>query len=190
MKLNKLFKINLKINDYEFLKIHRRDIMRIRDWRNNQINILRQSNYISKFAQKKYYKKEIKPIFFIQEPKQLLFSYYLKNELIGYGGLTNIDWRSSKAEVSFLVSPKRIQDNNIYSEDFSNFLKLLKHIAFKNLNLNRLVTETYDFRIFHIELLEKNGFVCEGRLRENYLLAENLIDSVIHSCLKGDYNEN
>ena len=77
-----------------------------------------------------------------------------KNEFIGYGGLVNIDYSNRKAEISFLVDKDRTLNCKVYEKDFSYFLNFIIDFAYKNLNLNKLWTETYTFRNFHISILE------------------------------------
>jgi RimJ/RimL family protein N-acetyltransferase len=101
---------------------------------------------------------------------------------IGYGGLTNLDWHARHAEVSFLVDPARAADPDTYRRDASAFLAFLAGWAFGELGLNRLFTETYDFRELHIGLLEQAGFVPEGRMRQHVEGG----DSVLHGLLATD----
>ena len=98
---------------------------------------------------------------------------------IGYGGLTNLDWDARRAEVSFLVDPARAADLETYRRDTLAFLAFLADWAFGELGLNRLFTETFDFREFHIGLLEQAGFEPEGRMREHVTSG----DSVLHGLL-------
>ena len=113
-------------------------------------------------------------------PKQILFSYYFKNLMIGYGGLVNINWHHKRAEVSFLLNPERVIDVDCYSVDFSSFLGLIKLMSFEYLKLNRLFTETYEFRVDHISILESNNFNLEGILKKHILQDGKYINSLLH----------
>lgn len=162
------------------------DLENVRCWRNAQMNILRQSSPISYDEQKKYYEKYIWPTLLELKPSNILFGFFKKKELIGYGGLVHVAWEHHRAEVSFLLSPSRVDDASVYIEDFANFLKLVKRLAFNDLGLLRLYTETYDIRPIHVAVLESNGFVREGVLRNHVFVAGKPCDSIYHGCLKND----
>jgi RimJ/RimL family protein N-acetyltransferase len=110
-----------------------------------------------------------------------------EEQFIGYGGLTNIDWVSRRAEVSFLVDPERAADPDVYRRDIGAFLGFLANLAFNELGLNRLFAETYAFRNFHIGLLERAGFSVEGRLREHAWTGQGLGDSIVHGLLAAEW---
>jgi len=118
------------------------------------------------------------------QPKQLLFGYWQNDELIGYGGLTNTDWLSRRSEISFLLGTARTLDYENYAQDFSVFLGLLKRVAFAELGFNRLFTETFDIRPWHVKVLEENNFRFEGRLKQHVLIEGCYVDSLMHGCLK------
>ena len=173
---------------YSLTSIREKDILKIMDWRNEQLNILRQNEKLTKEKQIKYFQEVIRPSFQEKHPIQILFSFLLDEELIGYGGLTHIDWTSLRSEVSFLLKTNRT-DQDKYKQEFSIFLSLLKRIAFNDLQLNRLYTETFDIRSTHLETILKNGFVLEGRLREHVKIEEVYVDSLIHGFLRSSFHE-
>lgn len=167
------------------------DIEKIRIWRNAQKAILRQTEEISVQKQNHYFHQVIRPTFVQKNPEQVLFSYFLYDKhghdtLIGYGGLTHIDWENERGEVSFLLDPEFGKDPLQYRVHFLHFLKLLVEVAFRELQLNRLFTETYSYRSEHMKVLEEFGFQMEGILRENVFKDQQKVDSVIHGLLKKD----
>ena len=143
--------------NYSILPIHLNNVEDIRKWRNDQINVLRQENPISSSTQQSYFQDRVLPNFFSFQPEQILFSLYYQNSLIGYGGLVHISWENFSGEMSFLVDKSRAQNPDIYSEDLSNFIKLIRKVA-SELGLSKITTETFAHRSFHIQILEKNGF--------------------------------
>lgn len=169
---------------YSLSKLEEKDLELIKNWRNEQINVLRQRQLLTDEDQKKYWKSVIEPSYSQQHPQQLLFGFYHKNYLIGYGGLTHIDWEARRAEVSFLVATERRDNPEQYSQDFSAFLPLLLDIAFNQKNLHRLYTETYDLRPDHIAILEDFGFKLEGRLKDHVKIGDRYVDSLIHGYVK------
>jgi RimJ/RimL family protein N-acetyltransferase len=110
-------------------------------------------------------------------------------QLIGYGGLVNISWKDKRAEMSFLVSPEIAANANQYSAAISNFIGLIKTLVFDEMMFNRLFTETYEFRDFHIAQLVQNGFVQEGIMRQHIFENNRYCDSILHGMLRRDYDE-
>jgi len=178
-----LEKIRYSFGEYSIIPIRKTDMELIRQWRNEQIEILRQKMPITMREQRKYFKEFIKPLFNEKKPDQILFSYLLNEELIGYGGLTNIDWESKRAEVSFILDTKRTIDESLYRKEFSGFFKLIRQIAFKCLFFHRLYIEIFDIRLFRIFLFEEEGFVLEGRLKDHALINKTYYDSLIYGLI-------
>lgn len=173
--------------NYELIPIREEDIQLIKNWRNSQIDVLRQKYLLTEKEQINYYKNVIRKTFDQKNPEQILFSFLFEKKCIGYGGLVHIDWESKKAEVSFLMETERTKDQNLVREDFRIFLKILFEIAFNELKFNRLVTETFDIRSLIVEILERSGFKQEGRLRENVIIKGSYVDSLIHSYFRKDF---
>lgn len=169
--------------------INREDIEFIRVCRNSQKNILRQSKDISKKMQINYFEKIVWPQLALDKPSMILLSLFCKNKIIGYGGLVNISWDNKRAEISYIVN-NDINENKIsYKSCMNNFLCLIKKIAFINLSINRIYTETFDIRPEHISILENNGFQLEGRMKSHVIIDNKEIDSIIHGYLKSNYEK-
>lgn len=176
------------INSYSVVPYRSVDLAKIKDWRNEQIDVLRQKKKLTDQDQLNYYHEFIEPSFHENNPRIILFSFLLDNNLIGYGGLTNCSWEDKRSELSFLLSTERAVVDELYEKDFSVFINLMKKINFMDLEFNRLFTETYDIRPHHISILEKNGFVIEGRMREHIIIKGQHVDSLIHGCLRSSYS--
>jgi len=175
------------VGDYSIVSLRQEDLLKIKKWRNEQISVLRQSTILSDEDQINYYENFIKPSYTDKKTKIILFSFLLDGECIGYGGLTNIHWEDKRTELSFLVSTDRTKDAKLYESDFKNFIELIKIVAFDDLQLNRIFTETYDLRDLHISILEKCGFQLEGRMRQHVRIDNNYVDSLLHGIIKQDY---
>ena len=156
------------------------DLMDVMDWRNEQMDFLRQKTKLTVEDQINYYEDVIEPAHSATEPDLILYGFFYKGDLIGYGGLTHIDWESGHAELSFLTDPKR---DTSYGEDFSWFLNIIINTALEILHLHRLWTETYDLRPRHIGILESKGFRLEGRMRDHVIIRGHYYDSLIHGLL-------
>lgn len=169
-----------------FGPLQKKHIFLLQKWRNEQTDILRQKKKLTNKEQVRWFES-------LQKDKtQKLFAIYEKNnsqkQFIGYCGLTHIDYDNKKAEVSFLVDTKRVQNNKIYKQDMINALTFLTNYAFKVLKFNKLFTETYEFRTKHIKILEGFGLKKEGILKSHILLKKKYYNSVIHSILAEEYN--
>ncbi len=173
-----------KIGEYSIVPIRKKDILLIKKWRNEQMDILRQNKPLMDQEQITYYENIVVPCFSQMHPLIILFSYLNSNRCIGYGGLTNIDWLSKRAELSFLLDTKRMSNSALYEKEFTLFITFMKKVAFNDLDFNRLFTETYAFRHEHISFLEKNGFRFEGRMRQHVMIKGTFIDSLLHGFLK------
>jgi len=177
----------IAIGDYRIVPLRKEDILSIKDWRNDQMAVLRQNTVLTSDAQLRYYDTVVRRSFEERQPNVMLFSYLLRNECIGYGGLTNIDWFSRRTEMSFLLDTGRANRLELYEMEFSNFISLIKKVIFLDLEFNRIFTETFDIRDGHVRILEKNGFRLEGRLRQHVLIDQRFVDSLIHGYIKEDF---
>lgn len=156
----------------------------VRQWRNAQMSVLRQANPITPEEQEAYYRKYIWPDKAAREPANMLLAYLEQGDLVGYGGLVHLAWRHRRAEVSFLLKTELTGDHDKYAWYFSGFLRLIKRLAFDELGLERLFTETYASRMHHIATLQASGFRLEGILKNHIWIEGQPIDSVLHGCLK------
>ena len=133
-------------------------IEKIRVWRNNQIDVLRQIKHIQKKEQIIYFKNNIWNEMNLEKPKNILLAFFKEEKFIGYGGLVHIFWEKMHAESSFLL------DNSIQADSFNyrlcleNFFLILKKLAFDDLKFIKITSETYRHRVEHISMLEKIGF--------------------------------
>ena len=89
--------------------------------------------------------------FEVKQPSQILLSVLYNSILVGYGGLVNINWFDQKSEVSFLLKPDFENSEKLKGYIFPIFLQLIANLAFQNLGLNKIWTETYCSRKQHIK---------------------------------------
>lgn len=171
---------------YQIVPLRFQDIFLIKQWRNDQITILRQDKFLTDERQKAYFENTIQPSFILKQPDQILFSYLKNNQCIGYGGMVHVDWKRKQAEVSFLVETQRAKDPAVYQADFTTFLKLIKEAAFNDLHFRRLYAETYDIRPHHISILESAGFIEEKRMKDWVTINNKQIDALIHGCVPNE----
>ena len=169
--------------DYIIEAVQPEHIEIIRQWRNKQVNVLRQSKPISKEEQKYYYETNVWPELTSDQPQKILLSFKYKGELIGYGGLVNISWVNLRAEISFLCDTKIASDHKIYRVHFLGFLNMIKTLAFNTLGLNRFFTETFTYRSEQIKILKYFGMGIEGVLKSSYLKNGKFFNTAIQSIV-------
>ena len=188
MEYKILKKQNFSDGKYSLVPLRKKDIFKIARWRNEQLGCLRQKKKLTKKDQKDYFQNKVYPTFSERWPEMMLFSFLLAGQCIGYGGLVHFDWQAKRAEVSFLAETSRSKNKKIYLRDFSQYLKLVKETAFKDLKLNRIFTETFASRSSaHIKTLGKAGFRLEGTMRQHVKIGNQYVDSLIHGLLRKDY---
>jgi RimJ/RimL family protein N-acetyltransferase len=68
-----------------------------------------------------------------------------------------------------------------FKEHWSNYLSMLKKVAFEDLGLHKIYTYAFDLRPHLYTMLETNGFTHEATLKEHCLFQGNYLDVVIHS---------
>ena len=166
---------------YQLRPIHSSDRDAIREWRNAQIDVLRQQNPLTATEQDNYFSNLVLPQLAQEQPEQILFAFLEDSQLVGYGGFVHIVWSDRRAEVSFLTDTNR-SAHLIFSQDWSEYLTLLVQLAQK-IGFHKLTTETYSIRPKLIEILENFGFTQEGLLRDHYLINGSPVDSFAHAYL-------
>ena len=178
------------LSHLELIPICKQDMEKIRIWRNQQRNILRQNKIVTKKEQENYFNSIIKPGFKQKHPEMILFSILEHGECVGYGGLVHIDWNSKRAEISFLTDPKRTKLNSEFQKDFKIFLEIILNIGFNEFSLNKLTTETFTFRKNIIHILERIGFVNEAILKDHVRKNNQYYNSLLHCIFKEEFNKN
>lgn len=163
------------------------DLEHLRCWRNEQQDVLRQQSPLSEEHQRHWFNTVVKPSYASERfPQSLLVVIEEDGVLTSYGGVTNIEWRSRRGEVSFLAASERARDHTRYREEMTRFLAWLFDFAFEVLSFNRLFTETWEFRHDHIDILERAGMAGEGRLREHIAKDGLIYDALLHGILAID----
>lgn len=165
------------------------DIEAIRQWRNAQMDVLRQTSVISVEAQRRYFEEHIWPDKVSRYPRQILLAIESDGNLVGYGGLVHIAWEDKRAELSFLLDPRLEQNPVARATLFSRFLRIIQVLAFEDLTLSRLWTETYAHRAAHISTIEASGFQSEGRLRKHVTIEGKPTDCLLHGLLLNEWKE-
>lgn len=105
--------------------------------------------------------------------------------ILAFGGITSINRDASKAETYLFVNP-----NEKHRGIGTQAKRLMCDYAFNELGLNKLYVVTNENNFASIALQVKFGYHLEGRLREEYLLADGTRkDRLYFGLLKEDWEE-
>ena len=174
-----------RLGDFSLVPIRYDDRFLIMKWRNEQIYHLRQNRPLTEDDQQKYFDNVIAKLYDNPKPDQILFSYMEKDVCIGYGGLVHINWIDNNAEISFIMDTRLEKEH--FSEHWSNYLSMLREVAFKDLGLHKIYTYAFDLRPHLYTMLESNGFMREATLKEQCLFNGEYKDVVIHALWNAVY---
>lgn len=166
--------------EIELAAVQNVEIEAIRQWRNQQANVLRQNREISIEEQVSYFKNNVWQDLDSSAPNQILLSIHKNGLHIGYGGLVHISWENLRAEISFLLDTSLADESDSYSKVFNNFLEAIENISKNRLKLHRLHLETYSFRDKHLKVIESRGFTNEGILIDHNFIDGRWINSILH----------
>ena len=95
--------------------------------------------------------------------------------------MVHINWKVKSGEVSFVCDTNRTKSKLIYQKDFSTFLKIIFKIAFDDIHLNKLVSESYNIRPAHLKILENSGFKRIKIIKNSKNIIDGkIVDSILH----------
>jgi UDP-4-amino-4,6-dideoxy-N-acetyl-beta-L-altrosamine N-acetyltransferase len=141
-------------------EIEEEDLDLIVKWRNDPeiLKWLFSYLHLSKVKQRKWYEK------YLDDATQQTFIIEVKEEktLIGTIGLTDIDYKNQKGELTIIIGEKEYWGKGLGEES----LKLLVKFAFNEMNLRKIKALVFSDNEVAIKLYEKCGFVKEGVLQE------------------------
>ncbi len=103
--------------------------------------------------------------------------------IIGRCGIHNWNVDHRRAEIGYAMEDESYKKLGLMSEA----LEAVIDYGFKQMNLNRIEALVASYNVPSLRLLEKNGFVREGVLRNHYLVDEVFEDSIMFSKLYEEY---
>jgi len=163
-----------------FRAIERDDLQQLRDWRNDpEIRTrTREFRLLSMENQERWYKA-------LHDDRNTIMFAVLdgKKSLIGVVGLTYIDWKNRRAEISIYVGDKEAQGQG-YGLDA---LKTIMRYGFHDTNLHKLYAEIFAFNEPSVRLFEKAGFKRDGVKREDQYVDGKYWDTYAYSILEGEF---
>ena len=173
------------LGDYSIVPLRYGDRFSIMKWRNEQIYHLRQARPLTEDDQQRYFDNVVSKLYDNPKPDQILFSYLEKGVCIGYGGLVHINWIDRNGEISFIMDTQLEKEH--FAEHWSNYLTMLKAVAFDDLGLHKIYTYAFDLRPHLYTMLEANGYKREATLKEHCLFNGEYKDVVLHSLWNDRY---
>jgi len=166
---------------YKLVPIRYEDRISIMKWRNEQMYHLRQDKPLTEKSQEEYFNGSIASLFDQEKPNQILFSYILNGNCIGYGGLVHINWIDKNAEVSFIM--KTDLEKNHFHFHWSTYLKMVELLAFDELDFHKVYVFAFDLRPNLYKVLLDSNYFCDAKLKEHCYFNKRYLDVVIHSKL-------
>lgn len=173
------------LGDYSIVPLRYEDRFSIMKWRNEQIYHLRQARPLTEEDQQRYFDNVVAKLYDNPQPDQILFSYLERGVCIGYGGLVHINWIDRNGEISFIMDTRLEKEH--FAEHWSNYLSMLKSVAFDDLGLHKIYTYAFDLRPHLYTMLEANGYKREATLKEHCLFNGEYKDVVLHSLWNERY---
>lgn len=104
-----------------------------------------------------------------------------RGNTVGTASMHNINRSMLTAEIGYGVFPS-YRGQGIGSK----IIKKLTSDAFQYTKLRKLIAFVHEKNNFSKKILEKNGFIKEGMLREHYLIHEVPADEAIYGILRKD----
>jgi len=167
------------LQESQFVPIRKIDRYRIMDWRNTQLQHLRQDKKLTIEDQDIYFETVISESLNDDNPKLLLFSYDYLDSFCGYGGLVHIDYENSKAELSFLVdSTMSIEEQSKHWAVFFQFVDQLIEVYPR---VRTVYGYCYDIRPWIYPLYEKAGFLLTDVRKDDVEIGGKIFDSLIYT---------
>lgn len=121
----------------------------------------------------------------IGNKKRADLTFIENGEIVAFGGLTEINRETNKAELYIFVNPEA-QQKGIGTRA----TKKLCRYGFDELRLEKIYLLTNEDNVAAQRVYLKCGFVLEGKLRNEYINSEGrLMCRMYYGLLKGELNE-
>ena len=148
------------------------DIEQLRIWRNDLYKHFRQYKPISETEQIRWY----------NETKDIMFAVCDNGKLIGCAGLCYIDLKNRSADLSIYIGKTYIDDRAEIA------IKLLFDYGFKELGLERIYNDLFEYDILKHDMLLSCGMKVEGVARNKYYRDGQFYNAKLYSILRSEYD--
>lgn len=171
-------------NQVYLTPIEREDLPQLMKWRNipEFRKHFREYRELSREMQENWYNTKV-----LNDVSTIMFSIKRieDNELLGCCGLCYINWVHRTADLSLYIGWNNSYiDDNGYAEESC---KLLFNYGFKELGINKIWTEIYEFDTKKYNLYQELGFQNDGVLREQYYYDGRYWNSNLLSLLRREW---
>jgi len=164
--------------------VEKEDLSPLLAWRNNPDfrKYFREYRELNLYQQEAWFNEKV-----VKDPTTIMFSVRRleDNELLGCCGFVYVNWVHRHADLSLYIGWQDAYiDDKGYAEESC---RLLIDHGFKELCLNKIWTEIYEFDGKKKALYDKFGFHQDGLLRENYFYDGRFWNSRILSLIAAEY---
>lgn len=115
----------------KFKELSLEDIEQVRQWRNQQLSMLRTSFPLTKEMQADFYHNVV-----CNRQANSRYWGIWEDDFIGMAGIENIQWENRLGEISLILDPE-------YQDRAEQALRLILNEGFNDLNLENIYTEVY-----------------------------------------------
>jgi ribosomal-protein-alanine N-acetyltransferase len=114
---------------------------------------------------------------------QLGIEWKESGELIGVVGIHKIDWIHRHGDISIIIGDARAWGKGLATETIG----LMVDHGFEKLNLHKITAGMWASNEGSRRTFEKNGFVLEGTLRENFFYKDRYVDEYRMGLLREEW---
>jgi len=118
-----------------------------------------------------------------QTDLQLAISLKEDGDLIGVIGIHKVDWLHRRGDISIVIGNEKAWGKGLATEAIG----LMVRHGFEKLNLHKITAGMWATNEGSRRSFEKNGFVLEGTLKENYFLRSGYVDEYRLGILQKDW---
>jgi RimJ/RimL family protein N-acetyltransferase len=117
-----------------------------------------------------------------RQDKESTFAVRDGGKLIGVVGADSLELgMSHRAEIGYWLA-RPYWGQGIMTDAVGTYVRY----AFRELEVSRLTAHVFEFNSASARVLEKNGFILEGRLRKHFLKDGRLVDARFYGLLKDE----
>ncbi|MEO9276654.1 MAG: GNAT family protein [Nitrososphaera sp.] len=165
-----------------FRSLEEDDLPKLRDWRNGKYvkRTTREYRLLNMFNQKLWFESLHKQ----NPPRDIMFGITnKKNKLIGVCGLTYIDWKNRRSEISIYLEGENWQKKR----ETKDAINLIMKYGFGELGLHKVFVEIYSFVKETIDLYESLNFHRDASIRDNIWRYGKWWNSFVYSKLETEF---
>jgi len=158
--------------------IEEEDLILFKDLRNYEPirRGLREYKPLNMLNQKKWFES-------LSDSNHIMFAIEDSEKLIGCCGLTYIDWKNGKSEISIYLGYKNWQE----SKKAEEVIDILLKYGFNELRLNRIYSIIFEFNDLFMNLCKRCNFKYEGEMRKSLFYDGKYWDEHIYGILADEY---